>query len=119
MRGTVIKKLCTAENLSSSLKAFLAIRLISLDKNPGLRPIRVGEVLQRIVGKMIIIHERDDIVTSVGSFQICAVHGVGCESLIYVMRRGGSGTAATCKVELPVVNYYHKELHLECMTPHA
>ena len=106
--------MCTAENLSSSLKAFLAIRLISLDKNPGLRPVGVGEVLQRIVGKVIITHERDDIVTSVGSLQICAVHGVGCESLIYVMCRGGSRTAATFKVELPVVNYYHKEFHLGC-----
>ena len=34
----VIKKLCTVENLSISLEAFLANRLIPLDKNFGLRP---------------------------------------------------------------------------------
>ena len=44
----VIKKLCSAEKLSSSLETFLACRLIPLDKNPGLRPIGVGEVLLRI-----------------------------------------------------------------------
>ena len=32
----VIKKLCTVENQSTSLEAFLANRLIPLDKNPGL-----------------------------------------------------------------------------------
>ena len=44
----VIKKLCTVKNQSTSLEAFLANRLIPLDKNLGLRPIGVGEVLRRI-----------------------------------------------------------------------
>ena len=35
----------------SLLEAFTSCRLIPLDKNPGIRPIGVGEVLRRIVGK--------------------------------------------------------------------
>lgn len=58
----VIKKLCTVENLSSSLEAFLTCRLIPLDKNSGMRPIGVGEVLRQIAGKVIVTHARDDIV---------------------------------------------------------
>ena len=50
----VIKKLCTVENQSTSLEAFLGNQLIPLDKNPGLRPIGVGEVLRRIAGKVIL-----------------------------------------------------------------
>ena len=42
----VIKKLCTTEDLSSSLKALLACRLIPLDKSPRLRPIGNDEVLR-------------------------------------------------------------------------
>ena len=47
----VIKKLWNAENLPSPLAAFLAHRSVPLDKNSGLRPIGLGEVLQRISGK--------------------------------------------------------------------
>ena len=38
-------------NLPSSLEAYLACRLVLLDKSPGLRPIGIGEVIRRILGK--------------------------------------------------------------------
>ena len=82
----VIKKLRTTEILSSSLEAFLARCLIPLEKNPGLRTIGVREVLRRISGKVIVMHARDDSVTSVGSLQVCTEHEAGCESMIHAMR---------------------------------
>ena len=81
----VIKKLCTVENQSISLEAFLANRLIPLDKNPGLRPIGIGEVLRRIAGKVIVSHLKEDVIQSVGSLQVCAGQDAGCESLIHAM----------------------------------
>ena len=82
----MIKKLCTVENQSSSLQAFLANRLIPLGKNPGLRPIGVGEVLRRVSGKVIVSHLKEDVIQSVGSLQVCAGQDAGCESLIHEMR---------------------------------
>ena len=82
----VIKKLCTVENQSTSLQAFLANRLIPLGKNPGLRPIGVGEVLRRVSGKVIVSHLKEDVIQSVGSLQVCAGQDAGCESLIHAMR---------------------------------
>ena len=62
----VIKKLSTVENQATSLEAFLANRLILLDENHGLRLIRVGEVLRRIAGKVIVLHLKEDVIQSVG-----------------------------------------------------
>ena len=80
----VTKKLCT-EELSTSLEGFLACRLIPRNKNPGLRPIGVGEVLRRIKGKVIVSVVRNDIISSIGSLQVCAAHEVGCEAAIHAM----------------------------------
>ena len=82
--ANVAKKLST-EDKSLSLEAFLACRLIPLDKNPGLRPIGVGEVLRRIIGKVIVSVVRNDIISSVGSLQVCAGHEAGCEAAIHAM----------------------------------
>ena len=51
----------------NTLEAILVNRLIPLDKNPGLRPIGVGEVLRRIAGKVIVSHLKEDVMHSVGS----------------------------------------------------
>ena len=79
------KKLCT-EELSTSLEGFLAFRLLPLNKKPGLRPIGVGEVLRRIIGRVIASEVRNDIISSVGSLQVCAGHEAGSEAAIYAMR---------------------------------
>ena len=44
------KKLCVVELAESlSIQPYVACRLIPLNKNPGIRPIGIGEVLRRIV----------------------------------------------------------------------
>ena len=81
----VIKKICSVKNQSSNLEAFLACRLIPLDKNSGLWAIGVGEVLRRITGKAVVTHIRTNIITLVGSLQVCAGQEAGCDSIIHVM----------------------------------
>eukprot|EP00111_Clytia_hemisphaerica_P013628 TCONS_00040071-protein len=44
-----------------NVESYLACRLIPLDKNPGVRPIGIGEVLRRIFGKTLISVIKDDI----------------------------------------------------------
>ena len=53
----------------------------------GLRPIGVGEVLRRIIGKAIITTFRENIVDSVGSLKVCASHESGCEAAVHAMHR--------------------------------
>ena len=80
----IAKKLCT-ENVNDNVEALMACRLIPLDKNPGLRPIGIGEVLRRIVGKMVVAVLRSDLQESAGDLQLCAGQQSGCEAGIHAM----------------------------------
>jgi len=59
-----IKKMCRDEITDNSLEALMASRLVPLDKNPGLRPIGVGEVLRRIAGKIVMSITKEDVVNA-------------------------------------------------------
>ena len=65
----------------NSLEAFTSCRLIPLEKDPGVRPIGIGEVLRRIVGKVVIYTIKPDILNSAGSLQLCAglPAGIACK----------------------------------------
>jgi len=49
------------------IEAYLACRPIPLDKDPGVRPIGIGEVLRRIFGETLITVIKDDIMKAAGS----------------------------------------------------
>ena len=58
--ANLAKKLCREEIHPDSLNELVACRLIPLDKgtdkdgNPGVRPIGIGEILRRLVGKVVV-----------------------------------------------------------------
>ena len=51
-------------------------RLIPLDKDPGLRPIGIGEVLRRIIGKIVVYILKSELQEDAGELQMC-VGGAG------------------------------------------
>ena len=80
------RRISTEEVEPNSLSAFTACRLIALDKQPGVRPIGVGEVLRRIVGKVTLAVVKPDILRVVGTSQLCAGQEGGCEAAVHAMR---------------------------------
>ena len=85
-----IKKLCAKhievnKDNEQSLEAFTACRLIPLNKNPGLRPIGISEILRRIAGKVVVFIVKKDVITSTGSLQVCAGQEAGAEAAIPAM----------------------------------
>ena len=78
--ASLAKELCTNEvDDPKILEALLACRLIPLDKNPGLRPIGIGETLRRILGKAVMSVLKRDVKASVGNLQLCGGQIGGCE----------------------------------------
>ena len=60
----LIKKTCIKEKDDSFLSPLMASRLVSLNKNPGLRPKGIGEVLWQMMGKVVMSTFSEDVTTS-------------------------------------------------------
>ena len=81
------RRLCIDSIHPDHLSAFIACRLIPLDKCPGVRPIGIGEVPRRIVAKAILTLLQQDIIDASGPLQVCAGQESGCEAAIHAMRQ--------------------------------
>ena len=75
---------CDKEN-GRDMEAFLSCTLVPLNKNPGVRPIGIGEVLRRIVGKLVTTILKKDIQDAAGNLQLCADQLGGCETAVHAM----------------------------------
>ena len=60
--------------------------LIALDKNPGVRPIGIGETSSRIIAKAVLKVVKQDVKDAAGCLQMCAGQHAGCEAATHTMR---------------------------------
>ena len=68
------------------LSPLVACRLVALDKNPGVRPIGVGEVVRRIVMKAILRVIQRLVEEACGVLQTCSGLPCGIEAAVHAMR---------------------------------
>ncbi len=86
------KTMSTEEVDPTLLSEYLSCRLIPLDKGAdeiggiGVRPIGVGEVIRRIIGKVIVDTVKQDIQDAVGPLQTCAGLKSGIEASIHATK---------------------------------
>ena len=78
------KRLCQKRSANCHA-AFIAWRLIQLDKQPGVRPIGIREVLRRVIGKILMKLLRKDIWKATRSRQLCAGQNAGSEAAIHTV----------------------------------
>ena len=79
------RRLCTEHIDPTSISTLTNCRLIPLDKNPGVRPIGIGEVLRRIMGKAVVMLLKPEILDTVGPLQLSAGQEGGCEAACHAM----------------------------------
>ena len=88
----MLKKLSYEEIHPDTLHEFVACRLIPLDKgedkwsNIGVRPIGIGEIFRRLVGKVVVENIRTDIIDAAGPLQTCVGLDAGIEASIHAMK---------------------------------
>ena len=71
--ATMTRTLCTTYIDSATIEPLVARRLIPLDKGEGaVRPIGVGEVIRRIIGKCVMNVSKGDVVEASGSLHLWA-----------------------------------------------
>ena len=85
--ANVGKRIATTAVHPDGLAAFVACRLIPIDKCPGVRPIGVGEVPRCIIAKAILRILKKDIEDAAGSLQLCAGQDGGCEAAVHAMKQ--------------------------------
>ena len=91
--ANIAKRLCTESIHPGCLREFIACRLVPLDKGcdaygrPGVRPIGIGEVLRRIIGKSVISLLKKDIQQAAGSLQMCTGVRCGIEATVHMNQK--------------------------------
>ena len=85
--ASTARRLCVENVHPDGVSAFVSSRLIALDKNPGVRPIGIGETSRRIIGKAILTTISEDIQDAAGPLQLCAGQDAGCEAAVHAMRQ--------------------------------
>ena len=84
--AAIAHRLCIDDVISTELMALVACRLIPLDKQPDVQPIRVGDFPQRIIANAFLHVISNDVQLSAGALQTCAGHDAGSEAVIHAMR---------------------------------
>ena len=107
------KKIATETIDPSTLTPYTASRLIPLNKTPGeadpqVRPIGVGEVLRRIVGKTISWALSDDIQAAGGSLQVSTGLKGGSEAAIHAMKEIFDQESAEAVILVDAENAFNK-----------
>ena len=102
------RKLCTEYMDPEVLQAYLNNRLVPLSKNPGVRPIGIGEVERRALGKAILSVLKSEVLEASGVDQMCTGQPAACEAVVHAMRKAYENEAADGLVLVDADNAFNR-----------
>ena len=98
--AAIAKRIATQKLESETLMPYNSCRLIPLDKNPAVRPIEIGEVLRRIIGRCIVKSVDAELRSIGGNDQLCMGQTAGIEYSIHSLRT--EFEKDSCEALLPI-----------------
>ena len=84
--ASVARRICSSYVNPTIIAPLLACRLIALDKNPGIRPIGIGDTARRIIAKALLSIVGPDIQDASGCQQLCGGQIAGIEAAVHATR---------------------------------
>lgn len=111
--ATLARTLSTEHIPSEMLEFYTIGRFVALDESPEEirlqvhRPIGIGEVLRRIVGKLIMTLLKPEITQAAGPLQACAGHKGGAEAAVHAMKQVFEGPDTEA-----VISWLMHQMHL-------
>jgi len=85
--GALANWLANADVPWARYRALMSSRLVAIDKNPGVRPVGIGDAICRFIAKCVLEVTKGEAVLACGSDQLCAGLQNGCEAGIHAMRK--------------------------------
>jgi len=82
MCASVARRICSPYANPTLIAPLLACRLIALDKDPGVRPIGIGDTARRIIAKALLALVGPDIQEASGCQQMCGGQIAGIEAAV-------------------------------------
>ena len=77
----------TSDSVSwSAYRAFRACRLVALDKQPGVRPVGIGETISRLMSKVVLHLCGREATRAAKNLNLCAGLPAGIEGAVHALR---------------------------------
>ena len=75
--------MCNGRPPFAAYRALMACRLVALDKQPGVRPVGIGEIWRRAISKCALTVCGEDAKAACGSTNLCAGLEAGIEGALH------------------------------------
>jgi hypothetical protein len=70
----------------AAYRGLMACRLVALDKDPGVRPIGIGEIYRRLLAKCLLKVAGAEATAAAGNLNLCAGLAAGIEGAVHAVR---------------------------------
>ena len=75
----------------AAYRAMMACRLVALDKQPGTRPVGIGEVYRRLMAKILLLVVGHQATVACSNFNLCAGLPAGIEGAVHAVQEFWDG----------------------------